>query len=131
MIRTNRTYRAAAIPGKVVALGVACLLMRALVPVGYMPGNLLAGEYMVLCPVGLPAAVAAALHSDHGSHARDIVDADRTCPIGSALKPAFLPIEPAEHVVLWQPQLLLGEQANVTLLSRHPVPYRSRAPPRA
>lgn len=68
----------------------ASLVVRAMIPNGYMPGNLLAGEFMVLCPQGLPLPAAQALHHDHGAknHGAEnelSFDADRACPIGSAL----------------------------------------------
>jgi len=34
------------------ALVAIALLLRAAVPLGYMPGSVFAGEFMVLCPVG-------------------------------------------------------------------------------
>lgn len=73
------------------ALGVAGLCLRALIPAGYMPGNLLAGELMVLCPVGVPAAIAEQLHSGHIDHDQPVIDVDRSCPIGSAVQQAWLP----------------------------------------
>ena len=45
-----------------VLLGL-CVVMRALIPVGYMPGNLLAGEFMILCPQGVPAEFSGNFHS--------------------------------------------------------------------
>ena len=81
------------------AVAAAGLLTRALIPLGYMPGNLLAGEFMVLCPTGLPQALAAASHSHHGDDG-PMLDADRACPIGvTLLYAAALPTEPgAPHV---------------------------------
>ena len=43
-MRLNRRHTA--------ALVALALLLRAAVPLGYMPGNVFAGEFMVLCPVG-------------------------------------------------------------------------------
>ena len=130
-MRSAHNSRVAAPGARIVALGVACLFMRALVPAGYMPGNLLAGEYMVLCPVGVPAELAALLHGGHGNHGGDVVDADRTCPIGSALKPAFLPVDTTQPAVLWLAELPVPVQPVLIPPTRHLSAYRSRAPPRA
>ncbi len=52
------------------------LLLRAAVPLGYMPGSVFAGEFMVLCPAGSAPSFtllnaiqngAEAAHADHGA----------------------------------------------------------------
>ena len=50
-----------------------------------MPGDALQGEFFVLCPSGLPTGIAQALHAGHDAHADTVLDADRDCPIGTAL----------------------------------------------
>ena len=66
------------------------LVLRSAIPLGYMPGNLLAGEFMVLCPSGVPAVMLEALSGHHAHHDMSTVDVDRDCPIGSALTPAWI-----------------------------------------
>lgn len=66
------------------------LAARALIPIGYMPGNLLAGEIMVMCPAGSAATIAMLQHEANHQHAHHNGDsetrsADETCPIGTAL----------------------------------------------
>lgn len=89
---TNRKKRIRRIAAGVAIIG---LLARALIPLGYMPGNLLAGEFMVLCPSGLPGRVGASLHHHHET-SETAFDADRTCPIGAALQYAALPTDVVE-----------------------------------
>jgi hypothetical protein len=108
---------------------VACLLVRALIPLGYMPGNVLDGEYMVLCPAGLAAGVVADSHHQHGGDGESFVDADRTCPLGTALQSAALlpgdsiPFESSKIPVIGSaPQ-------NDVFNTRFQAKYRSRAPP--
>ena len=72
---------------RVLVLG---LVVRSAIPLGYMPGNLLAGEFMVLCPTGVPAELLQALSGHHAHHEMSTVDIDRECPIGSALTPAWI-----------------------------------------
>jgi len=48
---------------------VGLLLLRAIVPAGYMPGSLERGTWFELCPEGLPVAVIAAFAGDHHHHA--------------------------------------------------------------
>jgi len=67
-------------------LVLGALLIRALIPVGYMPGNLVAGEFAVLCPTGLPDEIAHLLHQGHHDDGEQQVDMDADCPIGAALK---------------------------------------------
>lgn len=71
-------------PATVLVLGA--LLLRALIPAGYMPGNLIAGEFAVLCPTGLPAEVAHQLHQGHLDDGEQQLDMDSECPIGAALQ---------------------------------------------
>ena len=108
---------------------VGCLLVRALIPLGFMPGNALAGEFFVICPAGLPAAVAERLHLGHEQHSQTVVDVDRACPIGSALNVALPTTDTVDHEIElplasvpgWQPTALIA-----TPIRRH---FLSRAPP--
>lgn len=116
----------------VTALAAVTILLRAIIPLGYMPGNALAGEFMVLCPAGVPAAVMEVLHPDHGhhgGHAASVINADRDCPIGSALQPAWLPADFAvtalELAPFAAPQFYFSESFSGLVPRR----YESRAPP--
>lgn len=73
---------------------IAAVVMRALIPLGYMPGNLLEGEFMVLCPSGSggQGLVSSHHHGEHGEMGIEI-DADEACPIGVTLKYAALPFD--------------------------------------
>lgn len=115
----------------VIRLALAALLLRALIPLGYMPGNLLAGELAVLCPVGMPPAVMHALHHGHHEADEDVVSTDQACPIGTALQPAWLPGE-------WPTISLQPPAPNFTRAVKFDshgetvvYGYRSRAPPSA
>ena len=64
------------------------LVTRSLIPLGYMPGDMLAGEPVVLCPVASATTLAllgqdGSHHHHHGSSTAPSVD--ESCPIGSAL----------------------------------------------
>lgn len=80
--------------GLTIAALFVALATRSLIPLGYMPGNLLAGEYMVLCPSGGGAMflddAAAHRHSAHTAHDSNapheqVAGVDERCPIGSVL----------------------------------------------
>jgi len=108
---------------------LGCLLLRTLIPLGYMPGNLLAGEFVTLCPQGLPAQAAHQLHESHGGSSADTIDTDSICPLGNALSSAAPPPSP-------QALTSLPRSANdfsVTLVARPEsslvLHYASRAPP--
>ncbi|KAA9132565.1 hypothetical protein F3N42_04920 [Marinihelvus fidelis] len=129
-------------------IALACLLVRAMVPAGFMPGDLLAGQFAAPCPTGFPAAFftdepgqpAQAHHHDHGQ-AQDRGDGDDTpldaqsldnaCPLGSALQaaaalPEVLPL--IAHVEPVRP--LFSYHTKVIPLRRNSG-HRSRAPPLA
>jgi hypothetical protein len=105
----------------------AAMAIRALIPDGYMPGNVLAGEFMVMCPTSSAATLAGIHHHNHQKHP---VDVNQHCPIGSALTniappssnlPA-LDSHPAVNAYFparTQPTVRVSSHA-----------FRSRAPPR-
>jgi hypothetical protein len=104
-----------------VAMGV-----RSLIPVGYMPGDVFAGEFMVMCP-GSSAAALAGIHDHH--HEDDSVDIDRACPIGSALIAIALPMTSA-----WSMDVDRVAESFVFTATEQAArltvgAYRSRAPP--
>ena len=87
---TLRTIRYGTLRRQTLCVLALCLFVRVTIPLGYMPGNLLAGELMTLCPVGSAAAVAllqsANPHQHHHHHKEDPASLDQSCPIGSALQ---------------------------------------------
>jgi len=109
----------------------ACLLLRALIPVGYMPGNLLAGELMVLCPEGLPALDMALAHAGHNDTDLPAMDADRSCPIGTALLAAAPAPEVGQVLALVRRAATDIPPAESPPRRHSPAGYRSRAPPPA
>ncbi len=113
----------------ILVVGVSILTLRALIPLGYMPGNLLAGEFVVLCPTGVPAEVMRALHGDHHDHEQPVMDVDKTCPIGSALQPVWMPLADIaqEFDVAATPREIFYQRRTYRgILTPR---YRSRAPP--
>lgn len=118
------------------ALLLATLGVRALVPMGYMPGNLLDGKFAELCPVASAATyelLAAQADQQHNHHAGGQDDAeysmDSACPIGSSLFSDVLPA-PDQSVEL---DLQSGSFEHPLLVSSHSSRqyrfYPARAPP--
>ena len=78
---------------------LALVALRALVPVGYMPGSI-GGLILELCHESVPPAVLAALrgetnsgghhHGHHGNLAADHSDHDEACNFGHLLSQAFV-----------------------------------------
>ena len=117
-------------------LALLAMLFKLVFPLGYMPGNLLAGEWLVLCPQGLPAGLLAAdTHHHHGADAdaddsstdRSSSDQQRLCPLGSGFAMAGMANHGpscCSHDIALQPiNFLLLAHANST------GNYKARAPP--
>ena len=109
------------------AILAATLLLRAAIPAGYMPGNLLAGEFARLCPTGLPAPLAHAGH--HGAHDENELSADKACPVGLALKFAVLPTAFIETLPSVVPESFAVLQHGQPIDAVTAAPFRARAPP--
>ena len=110
---------------------VGALVLRALIPVGYMPGDLTAGEFMVLCPNGPSGElILQAFGGAHHHHDGAGIDADKACPIGVTLKYAAIPSQELPN--LWQPRLAAAYIGNHTAVADRLAPpaFRPRAPPR-
>ena len=76
---------------------LASLAIRALVPVGYMPGNLNAGTLAELCPVASAATFELLGSADTHHHHYNTDDANAfsittACPIGSSIFFDALPV---------------------------------------
>lgn len=131
MMRSLQTFALYRHRSLAVLILFACLVLRAMIPSGYMPGNLLAGEFMVLCPQGLPAPTLHAMHHDHDDRQQVLFDADSSCPIGSVLLVAAPPPSaPLQNSVAVAKSSLHA----AVELPRQFSPiffYNSRAPPRS
>lgn len=110
---------------------LAGLLLRAMVPVGYMPGSLDSGLPFQLCPDGLPAGFAGAAASHHHEHdagvARSAAHAD--CNVGHLLSSAFVTAaSPSEPASVSDPSIQAARIHSLlhTFTRRTPLP---RAPP--
>ena len=114
-------------PRWMLAILAATLLVRAFIPVGYMPGNLLAGEFARLCPTGLPAPLGHAGH--HGAHHETELSADKACPVGLALKFAALPTAFIETLPSVVPESFAVPQPGQPVDTLTLAPFRARAPP--
>lgn len=109
------------------------MLFKLVFPLGYMPGNLLAGEWLVLCPQGLPAGLLAADSHHHGADADDSEadhsssDQQRLCPLGSGFAMAGManhgPSCCSHNIGLQPINFLLLAHANSI------GNYKARAPP--
>lgn len=109
------------------------LAARALIPLGYMPGNLLEGEFMVLCPTGMPEGfLVAEGHHHHDAHgdADGMVDADRACPIGTSLKYASAPPDLAIVAEIFRVEPAPPVRLRVFRESQPSRPFLPRGPPR-
>jgi len=105
------------------------LAIRALIPVGYMPGDMTAGEIVVLCPTGMPAEVMQALHRGHHDHDQSVVDVDRSCPIGTALQPDFIPPDFVEIFTFVSAARSVSFYESVDYVGDVIRRYESRGPP--
>jgi hypothetical protein len=91
-----------------IAMTLACVAVRSLIPVGYMPGNLLLGETVAMCPVASEGPLRlinwrqpnADRADNHGQHDDRDRSGDETCPIGNALLAAAVSSEPLPQIVI-------------------------------
>ena len=115
--------------GVLAVLALAALLLRAIIPLGYMPGNVLAGEFVVLCPTGSAAKFAAALHGEHHAESGQHLDMDADCPIGTALQAAALPTAVVDHSIEFAGPVHNAVEATAPPAARHLRLYLIRGPP--
>ena len=110
---------------------LAAMALRALMPVGYMPGSLSSGLLFELCPDGMPAGFVQALGGQHHHGAGDDDAAAHSfeqCTTGHLLAPAAITSSaPATLDLPDQPALSTIPRLLVTAAPR--VAYSSRAPP--
>jgi len=117
-----------------IGLLLATLAFRALVPLGYMPGNLLAGEIAQLCPAASAATFellnsSSAHQHHHGEAGKELPSVGTACPIGSSLFfDALLALDSPSGVAVLRHELPRA----VTVHSHYPSSsrtYAARAPP--
>ena len=109
----------------------SALVLRAIVPVGYMPGSLDSGLLFEMCPDGMPAAMVQALggHHDHGGSDEEAATQSlEHCPMGHLLTPgagvsSVVAALPPPH----KPVFLVAARQIVAIAPR--IVYSSRAPP--
>ena len=123
------------------ALLAAGFLLRAFIPVGYMPGNLLDGRFVELCPVGISFDIASASlsashsadHSDmhHAGHHDTAADADpnKTCPLGLGIKFLAVPVVDLDLPTIEPPSFSVARLIDAGVVRTPPSPQQPRAPP--
>ncbi len=118
----------------IASLALLSVLLRVLVPSGYMPSNVSEGWYLKLCHHGLTAEVVQILlgdhghhhHHDHDSHSASTVD---QCDLGSGYAGSAL-INTIDFLpsIFFASTLVLAFYLNSVLQTLVRL-YNSRAPP--
>lgn len=129
--RTIRRFRYLA--GIAVA---TALMIRALIPVGYMPGKLLDGELMVMCPVASSLTLELLRSHDlhphhHGDAGTEATSIGLACPIGSSLFSDVLPAATPDGAPPRLPERYRTVANAGTHLAMPLRLYPARAPPHA
>ncbi len=128
---------------------VLAISLRAVIPVGYMPGTLHDGRLVVLCPSNGGAAILAvlspateaghhAIHqgAGHAAHATDThsehAATGESCPIGNAVFMAAIPADsPAHRAVVPAAQGHQASPATSPASTVQATHYDPRGPPAA
>lgn len=129
---TNRRLRRS-----VGALLMSTLLVRALIPLGYMPGNVFEGKFAELCPVASAATYALLPQAEtnhHHVHHADSPDGsgysiDSACPIGTSLLADVLPVFDVQFELDARPESFHYLTAVRGYVARVTTNYTARAPP--
>ena len=118
------------------ALLAAGFILRAFIPVGYMPGNLLAGEFVELCPVGIGTVVDSGHHAGHyaghvAHHDGAAVEHDpnKSCPLGLGIKFLGTPVVELDVQALEPPAHRVLRLIDTDVLALLPSSRQPRAPP--
>jgi hypothetical protein len=118
------------------AAALAAIVLRVLVPAGYMSAPLAGDWFLVLCPDDLPAAVATLLTGadDHHHHHHDPADADGKpafgqCELGAGLAVAVAVAASAALEAPTSPDPEHAQSPRAALAFLTHAPYHSRAPP--
>lgn len=130
----GRRKRFGLAPNYVVFTLLVGLATRAIIPAGYMPGNLLAGELMVMCPAGGATTIALLQpkkphqHPHHGDGS-ETRSADESCPIGLALLLDAISDVPAAPDATLQVNQPIKSVMGTQRLPEAARMYSTRAPP--
>lgn len=110
---------------------LAAMSLRAIVPIGYMPGSLESGLLFELCPDGMPAAMMQALggHHHHGGGDSEAMSLSfEKCAMGHLFASAAISSTDVVAPELPEPPAYLPIPP-LLLIAAAPAPYSSRAPP--
>jgi hypothetical protein len=112
----------------------AALLLRAVIPAGYMPAAAGSGLWFELCPEGVPAEFAEFLSVDIGHHHHGNADGENTgeddhqCPVGHMLLSAAAADSTSQSADL-APDLPPATISIYSFTSTTRTHYYSRGPP--
>ena len=113
---------------------VAALLLRAVIPAGYMPAAVGSGLWFELCPEGLPAEFAELLTGDTAHHHHGDADSENAgddahqCAVGHMLLSAAAMDSTSQAAELTL-ELPPATTSIYSFTSRSRTYYQSRAPP--
>ena len=111
---------------------LAAMALRAIIPVGYMPGSL-GGELLFeMCPEGMPTAMVQALGGKHHHGGGDDEAATpglEQCPMGHLLTPAAATNSSTTAALEPPHRPVFLEAPRFVVLVAAPTAYFSRAPP--
>ena len=127
------------VPTIIAAPLIAVFLLRALIPVGYMPSAIADGLPFVLCPDDLPAAFTALFergghdgggHHDHGGHdSASAAQFPDQCDLGDTLSMAGAPADDPP-LVDRLPAAAIDNGVDAIHFSQPRFRERARGPPR-
>jgi len=121
----------------VISIALLAMLLRILVPTGFMPGSLASGWYLVLCPDGISSSTMAVLMGESGHHHHHMPQGDtgtskdneyKQCDLGSGFSSAAI-YQSADLVMGLFLALLTIWQASSLRLQRFASQYLARGPP--
>jgi len=116
---------------KALALLFVTLVVRASIPVGYMPGSLQSGSLFEMCPDGLPAAMVRAFAGHHhhgGAHDEATSDGSEQCDFGHLITPAASAFSATIALEAPNPSFL-PERPERVAIARSTFVFSPRAPP--
>ena len=111
------------------------MLVKLVIPAGFMPADLSGGHWLMICPDGLPSGALDASQHNHGHDAHDGHDGDdrplqlglEQCPIGAAAGFAAIvthedpiPVAVADESKAEAPRLPARRRGAYTALARAP-----------
>ncbi|MEM9688693.1 MAG: DUF2946 family protein [Pseudomonadota bacterium] len=108
---------------------VACVLLQALIPVGYMPSSFADGAPVKFCPSGMPDAVVAAIYGEHHHHNHSDDFEFERCELAGGPATAILAEVPEHRIARLDNTLQQPVSVAVAPTSKRPFNYQPRAPP--